>query len=56
MRRRWFRLQAARVEGSPRVVVTHTDITERVRGEQALAWQAGHDELTGLPNRATLLD
>ena len=55
-RDRWFRLQAARVEASPRVVVTHTDVTERVRGEQALAWQAGHDELTGLPNRATLLE
>ncbi|SOD95727.1 PAS domain S-box-containing protein/diguanylate cyclase (GGDEF) domain-containing protein [Blastococcus haudaquaticus] len=52
----WFRLQAARVPDSRRVVVTHTDITERVRGEQALAWRAGHDELTGLPNRATLLD
>jgi diguanylate cyclase (GGDEF)-like protein len=52
----WFRLQAARVPESRRVVVTHTDITERVRGEQALAWRAGHDELTGLPNRATLLD
>ena len=52
----WFRLQAARVPDSRRVVVTHTDISERVRGEQALAWRAGHDELTGLPNRATLLD
>jgi diguanylate cyclase (GGDEF)-like protein len=52
----WFRLMAARVAGSPRLVVTHTDITDRVRGEQALAWRAGHDELTGLPNRATLLD
>ena len=52
----WFRLQAARVPESRRIVVTHTDITERVRGEQALAWRAGHDELTGLPNRATLLD
>jgi diguanylate cyclase (GGDEF)-like protein/PAS domain S-box-containing protein len=52
----WFRLQAARVPDSRRVVVTHTDITERVRGEHALAWRAGHDELTGLPNRATLLD
>ncbi|TFV63603.1 UNVERIFIED_ORG: GGDEF and EAL domain-containing protein [Bacillus sp. AZ43] len=53
---RWFHLQAARVPSSRRVVVTHTDVTERVRGEQALAWKAGHDELTGLPNRATLLD
>jgi diguanylate cyclase (GGDEF)-like protein len=52
----WFRLMAARVAGSPRIVVTHTDMTDRVRGEQALAWRAGHDELTGLPNRATLLD
>jgi diguanylate cyclase (GGDEF)-like protein len=52
----WFRLQAARIEGSPRIVVTHIDITERVRAEQAIAWKAGHDELTGLPNRAALLD
>ncbi|UOY00485.1 putative bifunctional diguanylate cyclase/phosphodiesterase [Blastococcus sp. PRF04-17] len=52
----WFRLQATRVEGSPRVVVTHTDITDRVRTEQAMAWRAGHDELTGLPNRTTMLE
>ncbi|MCV2491201.1 EAL domain-containing protein [Geodermatophilus sp. YIM 151500] len=51
----WFRLQASRVEGSDRVVVSHTDITERVRSEQALQWQAGHDELTGLPNRRRML-
>jgi diguanylate cyclase (GGDEF)-like protein len=51
----WFHLQAARVEASARVVVTHVDITERVRSEQALAWQATHDELTGLPNRSYLL-
>ncbi|MBJ7452741.1 MAG: PAS domain-containing protein, partial [Blastococcus sp.] len=44
----WFRLQASRVEQSHRIVVTHTDITERVRGEQALAWRARHDDLTGL--------
>jgi diguanylate cyclase (GGDEF)-like protein len=52
----WFRLQAARVGGSPRIVVTHTDVTDRVREEQAMAWRAGHDDLTGLPNRATLLE
>jgi diguanylate cyclase (GGDEF)-like protein/PAS domain S-box-containing protein len=52
----WFRLQAARVQGSPRIVVTHEDVTDRVREEQAMAWRAGHDDLTGLPNRATLLE
>jgi diguanylate cyclase (GGDEF)-like protein/PAS domain S-box-containing protein len=52
----WFQLMAKRVENSSRLVVTHTDITDRVRGEQALAWRAGNDELTGLPNRSTLLD
>jgi diguanylate cyclase (GGDEF)-like protein len=52
----WFRLHAARVEGSTRIVVAHTDITARVRDEQVLAWKAGHDELTGLPNRSTLLE
>jgi diguanylate cyclase (GGDEF)-like protein len=52
----WFRLQATRVEGSSRLVIAHTDVTERVREEQLLAWKAGHDELTGLPNRTTLLE
>jgi diguanylate cyclase (GGDEF)-like protein/PAS domain S-box-containing protein len=51
----WYRLQAARVEASDRLIVTHTDITERVRDQEALAWKASHDDLTGLPNRARLL-
>ena len=45
----WFRLQAARVESSSRIVIAHTDVTDQVRGEQALAWKAGHDELTAYP-------
>jgi diguanylate cyclase (GGDEF)-like protein len=32
------------------------DVTEQVLSEQALAWQATHDELTGLPNRLQLLE
>jgi diguanylate cyclase (GGDEF)-like protein/PAS domain S-box-containing protein len=50
-----FRLQAARVAGSGRTVVSHVDVTERVQAAEALAWQATHDELTGLPNRPALL-
>jgi diguanylate cyclase (GGDEF)-like protein len=51
---RWFHLQASRADESGRVVVTHTDITSRVAAEQASAWQARHDHLTELPNRAHL--
>jgi diguanylate cyclase (GGDEF)-like protein len=53
---RWFRVQASRVHGSRRIVVSHIDVTDQVREEQALAWRAGHDELTGLPNRTTLIE
>jgi diguanylate cyclase (GGDEF)-like protein len=52
--RRWFHLQASRADDSGRVVVTHTDVTSRVEAEQASAWQARHDHLTELPNRAHL--
>ncbi|MCZ2836742.1 putative bifunctional diguanylate cyclase/phosphodiesterase [Modestobacter sp. VKM Ac-2985] len=50
----WWHLQAFPVDGGPGVVVTHTDITDRVRAEQRAAWQARHDHLTELPNRAAL--
>jgi diguanylate cyclase (GGDEF)-like protein len=50
----WYHLQASRVEEAGQVVVTHTDVTDRVRAERAAAWQARHDHLTELPNRAAL--
>jgi diguanylate cyclase (GGDEF)-like protein len=52
--RRWFHLQASRVDQAGRVVVTHTDVTSRVEAEQTSRWQAQHDHLTELPNRARL--
>jgi len=38
------------------VLMTFHDVTERKRMEQELAFQAFHDRLTGLPNRALFLD
>jgi diguanylate cyclase (GGDEF)-like protein len=51
---RWYHLQAARVDQAGNIVVTHTDVTSRVKAERASAWQARHDHLTELPNRAHL--
>ncbi|CAA9276356.1 MAG: Sensory box/GGDEF family protein [uncultured Blastococcus sp.] len=50
----WFHLQATRVGDAGHVVVTHTDVTSRVRAERASTWRARHDHLTELPNRAHL--
>jgi diguanylate cyclase (GGDEF)-like protein len=51
---RWFHLQASRVDDAGQIVLTHTDITARVQAERTSAWQARHDHLTELPNRAHL--
>jgi diguanylate cyclase (GGDEF)-like protein/PAS domain S-box-containing protein len=56
---RWLRShgRVVRTEGSaPRLVGTCQDITEQKELEQALARQALHDHLTGLPNRVLLAD
>ncbi|RBY89386.1 bifunctional diguanylate cyclase/phosphodiesterase [Blastococcus sp. TF02A-30] len=52
--RLWFHVQATRVGSRGHVVVTHTDVTARVLAERASSWQARHDHLTELPNRAHL--
>ncbi|WP_242473020.1 GGDEF domain-containing protein [Blastococcus sp. TML/M2B] len=47
-------MQASRVDEAGNIVLTHTDVTSRVRAERTSAWQARHDALTGLPNRSHL--
>lgn len=53
----WLRLHYFRTEwdGAPAVQILISDETERHQATQALLYQALHDELTGLPNRAALL-
>ncbi|WP_051683957.1 bifunctional diguanylate cyclase/phosphodiesterase [Blastococcus sp. URHD0036] len=51
---RWYHLEAAPIEGGSRFVVTHADVTARVRASRESAWLARHDPLTTLPNRSHL--
>jgi diguanylate cyclase (GGDEF)-like protein/PAS domain S-box-containing protein len=55
---RWFVVRVTRFAdpGSGRIVVAHEDISERKRMEEQLLYDAFHDALTGLANRALLLD
>lgn len=54
----WFsvRISPAEIDGAPGAVITHVDVTEMRRVQQALSHQVLHDVLTGLPNRLLLGD
>ena len=52
---RWYHMQAIALAGNSGVVITHVDITARKLAEHELGYQATHDPLTGLPNRALLI-
>jgi len=56
---RWVKVRAVpvRAVGTPAAFLgTIEDVTDRRRFEELLAWQATHDPLTRLPNRAKLMD
>ncbi|HEU5151657.1 MAG TPA: EAL domain-containing protein [Iamia sp.] len=56
---RWIDAVATNLLDDPSiagVVVNARDTTDRHHAEEALSHQAAHDALTGLPNRAVLLD
>lgn len=47
-------LNAVKIASEPHLLATVRNITDRKRFEQQLSYQAGHDSLTGLPNRKSL--
>lgn len=53
---RWFSCSIAVYAGQMLYYIVARDITESVLFEQRLAYQAGHDALTGLKNRAEFMD
>jgi len=47
-------LNTVTIQDKPHILATIRDITERMQLQEQLLYQAGHDSLTGLPNRKTL--
>ncbi|GAC1640279.1 MAG: hypothetical protein NVS4B8_07720 [Herpetosiphon sp.] len=56
--KRWFLLRVTRFTGGGplRLVVSHENISELKLAEEQLIYDAFHDALTGMPNRALFLD
>jgi diguanylate cyclase (GGDEF)-like protein len=56
--KRWFRVRVtpAAINGGLGAVITHLNMTDLREIEQTLAHRSMHDPLTGLPNRALLVD
>ncbi|MFN8074451.1 MAG: EAL domain-containing protein [Kineosporiaceae bacterium] len=50
----WFELTVVTLTDRPGAIVTRADVTARTLTIEALAHQASHDPLTGLPNRTGL--
>ncbi|MGI2258634.1 putative bifunctional diguanylate cyclase/phosphodiesterase [Shewanella sp. GXUN23E] len=45
------------MRGNPtRIIGSHTDVSESIRNEEAMAYQANHDALTHLVNRSAMMD
>lgn len=57
---RWYELRARAMPGqesrASRCIGTLTDVTATKRAEESLMYNAVHDRVTGLPNRALFLD
>lgn len=52
---RWYHAQVVPLSAAEGAVITHSDISDRKRIEEALGHQATHDPLTGMVNRDFLV-